>query len=134
MTGFSAGTAIGAAADVAQGFFGLFGGFAQAKALKQDARQRELIGIAEANDIARQGREAEAFGAAQAGASGFTLEGSATDVLARLGAEAETAAQRARWEAYRDADQARYEAKIRKRQGILGFAGAFLGAAGKVFG
>lgn len=128
-SGMSAADALGAGTALLDGIFSLSAGLAQAKALKSDARQRELEGIAESNDRAREGRAAQGAGAAIAGASGFTLEHSATDVLARMAQESETSAARARWEASRDAAQARYEAKVRKRQAIFGFFGSILKAA-----
>lgn len=128
--GISTADAALGASSALEGIFGIFSAAAQAKALRADARATELTGIAEANRRAALGREAVGAGFAIAGASGFTTEYSATDVLARLAAEAETSAARARWEANREADQLRYEAKVRKRNALFGlFSGIVKGAA-----
>lgn len=125
----TADAALGASTAI-EGVFGFFTSLAQSRALKADARATELAGIAESNARAAAGREAEASGAAIAGASGFTTEYSAADVLSRLAAEAETSAARARWEASVEADRLRYEAKVRKRAGIFGIVtGLVKGAA-----
>lgn len=126
--------AFASGATLADGIFGMFMAGAQAKALRSDARAVEAAGIAEANDRARAGREAVATGAAIAGASGFTTEHSATDVLARMAAEAETSAGRARWEANREADRLRYEAKVRKRGALFGLFSSVIKSAAIVAG
>lgn len=127
--GVSASEGLMAGASLAEGVFGVFAAGAQARQLRNNARSRELQGLAESNQRAREGREAVAAGAAIAGASGFTLEGSATDVLARMAAEAETNSARARWEAHWDAEQMRYEAKVRKRQAWIGLGVSILKSA-----
>lgn len=118
------------ASTALEGIFGFFAARKQAAGLRADARATELAGIAEANRRARLGREAIGTGTAIAGASGFTTEHSATDVLAQMAAESETSAARARWEANTEADKLRFEAKVRKRAGLLGiFTGLAAGAA-----
>ncbi len=102
------------------GIFGLSAAVSQARALRVTARQVENAGIAEANTIGRQGRFAVGRGVAIAGASGFTVDGSASDVLADLAAEAETSAARARWSADREAERLRFEARQTKRAGVFG--------------
>lgn len=125
-----------AGAAAAEGIFGLYQSLNQARALKRSARQVEMAGIADANDRAREGRRAIGYGMAVAGASGFTVDGSATDVLAELSALSETSAARARWSADREAERLRFEARQTKRAGIFGAilgvakAGLTLGAGG----
>jgi hypothetical protein len=117
-SGGAGGSATGKAiAQLANGFFAMQAHNANARAYQANARQREIEAVAEANDRARDGRAAVATGVAIAGASGFTTSGSAADVLARMAAEADTAAARARYEGLRDAQALRHRAKLEKFKG-----------------
>lgn len=95
------------------------GSRARSRALKADAVAEQQAGAAESADILREGRRAQGAGAAVAGASGVTLEGSAVDVLAQMAAENATSAGRARWDASRRALRLRNEAAQVKRQGTF---------------
>lgn len=130
--GISAADASLGAANVLEGIFGALIAGKQAAGLRADARTTELAGLAESNRRARLGREAIGAGIAIAGASGFTTEHSATDVLAQMAAEAETSAARARWEANGEADKLRFEAKVRKRAGLIGIFTGFVKGASAV--
>lgn len=127
-----AGSIVQSVGHLIEGFGALQAGKAADKAARADADQREREGMAEANDRARQGRAAVARGAAIAGSSGFTLEGSAMDVLTRMEQEASTAAERARYESYRDADRLRYQGKVAKQQGMFSFVSSTFQAIGSL--
>lgn len=130
--GVSPGTALGAAGHLVDGIGAFVAGRARAAGLRADARARIETGEAQADDIMREGREAVAFGTVQAGASGFTVDGSALDVIGRLAQEADTASRRARWQSMREADKIRQEARSAKRGAIFGLAKGVLSAGASI--
>lgn len=87
---------------------------ARARFLFVQARRAAQFGVSRSVEVARSGRSAVATAAVRAGASGFTAEGSATDVIARLAQEAETGRQRALYEGFRESDDLRHQARIQK--------------------
>lgn len=136
-SGVSAGQVLGSAGHLIEGIGAFTAARARAAGLRADARARLETGEAQADDIMREGRAAVAFGTVQAGASGFTVDGSAMDVIGRLAQEADTASRRARWQSMREADRLRQEAAQAKRAGIFGLlkgvasaAASFPGAGG----
>lgn len=124
--------AAAAGAVVAGKAVGAVGGFlsrrARAKLLKRDAHNQMLAGEAEAADRLREGRAAIAQATTIAAASGFTTEGSATDVIAGLARRVDTDSRRARFEASLRVQRLKNEARQEKRAAIFGLASGLLSA------
>ncbi len=125
-------TALAAGAAGVQALGGFFGRRARARSLAEDARIQTLAGESEARDRMRAGSAAMAAGAARGAASGFTLEGSATDVLAQMARDVEVDAGRARWDAALRARRLRNEARQENRNAVLGLVGGGLAAGAGV--
>lgn len=123
------GEALNAVGTLADGLFSRWSYRQRAAALRNQASRRRLEGEAEANDRARAGRQAVGRGLAVAGASGFTAQGSAADVLAMMARDVSVSASRARYEAYRDAAVLDTQARMAYRAGNMGLIGSLLGSA-----
>ncbi len=124
----SAAAAVGAGGQVIGAVGGFFSRRGRAKLLKRDAHNQMLAGEAEAGDRIREGRAALAGASVAAASSGFTGEGSATDVIAGLARRVDTDSRRARWEASLRVQRLRNEAKQEKRAAVFGLASGLLGA------
>lgn len=124
----SAGQALGAGGQAIGAVGGFFGGRGRAKLLKRDAHNQMLAGEAEAADRLREGRAALAAASVAAASSGFTSEGSATDVLASLARRVDTDSRRARWEASLRVQRLKNEARAEKRAATFGLVSGLLGA------
>lgn len=122
------GNPIQAAGQAVGAFGGFFARKARARLLKRDAFNQMLAGEAEAADRLREGQAALAAATTRAAASGFTTEGSATDVIAGLARRVDTDSQRARYDASLRAKRLRNEAKQERRAAAFGLGGGLLGA------
>lgn len=119
--------ALAAGVPLLDGIFGFFGGRAQGRAFRARANQRLRESVTEAEDRSRAGRARVARGVTIAASSGFTTEGSATDVLARMAQEEQTGADRALYEGLRDARELRYRERLARRRGRNALLGGVFG-------
>lgn len=94
----------------------------RARVLEQDALARKAAGESEALGIEREGRAAVAAGTVAAATSGFTVDGSALDVLGWMEQQTGANAGKARWEAEREARAIRNEAAATRYQGKVAYA------------
>lgn len=103
---------------------------ARAKALRAQARDTRRMGEVEYRRRAEEGRRALASATARAAASGFTVGGSALNVIADMAREKDANARGARWEASREAMSLRNTARQVKAQGTAALLSSSLQAGG----
>ena len=119
-------SALGPIADVVGGFAARAHSRVRARMLNRDAAFAKEAADSEARSILRDAREAEASGTVAAASSGFTIGGSALDVLSWMAQTADANAGRARLEGARRAHALRTEAAVTRAEGNLA---AFTGVA-----
>lgn len=107
---------------------------ARARGLDMDAQMAVAAGESNARAIARNANAAQGSGVVAAGSSGFTIEGSALDVLGWMEQEFASEAGKARWEAGRQAMAIRNEASLERFQGKVDMVQGIIGAGASLAG
>lgn len=123
-----------AAALAVQGVGGYYRSRAEAAALEADGREARRVAESEARARSRESRAAIGRGIVTAGASGATIEGSALDVLARMEAEGDAHARRARYEGRRRQDALNNRAASTRAQGTITLVSSLFAATGTALG
>lgn len=109
-----------AASNVFGGVGEILGGLQASHQLRGQARNRRQEGEAGAQDVAREGRAALAFGNVAVGTSGLTGSGSAEDVLRYMATEISADSRRVRHRANREAIRLENRARGALFNGIVG--------------
>ncbi|WP_306016648.1 hypothetical protein [Oceanicaulis sp. MMSF_3324] len=115
---------------IVTGVGGYYRSRAEAAALEADGREARRVAESEARARSRESRAAIGRGIVTAGASGATIEGSALDVLARMEAEGDAHARRARYEGRRRQDALNNQAASTRAQGTITLVSSLLAATG----
>lgn len=106
---------------------------ARSKAMRAEAKETRKLGDVEYRRRAEEGRRQLASATARAAASGFTVEGSALNVIADMARENDANARGARWEASRAALGLRNTARQVRAQGTAALLSSTLQAGGTLF-
>lgn len=121
---------LSAASSVMSGLGQRAAGRARHASLMRNSVRQNEIGAAEAARSDRESRRAIGRGVTLAGKSGFTIEGSALDVIAGMAQEATADAGRAVWEGSLRAARLRADAKEAKKRGDRAFVTGLVKAGG----
>lgn len=100
----------------------------QASMMEADAQTARQIGAAQSDISRREGARAVGEAVALQGASGFAMDGSAMDVIAKLAGDYDYQARTARYEAGRTSRRLTAEADVTRIQGRLDQESAYIGA------
>lgn len=124
---------VGGASALMQGQAAAAGGAAQQAAFDQQALAIEAAGKFEADQARRKARITQAAARAQVGASGVTVAGSPTEVLASNAEQNELDIQGILYNTRIQANQARTQGAIANFQGQQAKSASYLSAANNVF-
>lgn len=126
------GNVLQAGGQVVQGVATFGASRARAKAMQAQAKETRKLGDVEYRRRTEEGRRQLASATARAAASGFTVEGSALNVIADLARENDANARGARWAASREALSLRNTARQVKAQGNAALLSGVLQAGGSL--
>jgi len=118
-----------AAGSIFQGNSAYAGAKAKSAALKRDALSARQAGESQAMAITRNAREGIAAGTVSAGSSGFTVDGSALDVLSYMAQQYDANARVARRNAELSAVRLRNEAAVTLYEGKVARMTGYINAA-----
>lgn len=107
-------------------------GKAKAAALRRDALEAKKAGENQARAIERNSRAAQGAGTVAAASSGFTVDGSALDVLSWMAQQYDADARTARYNANMDAVRLRNEANMAVYQGRVGQVTGYVRAGASI--